>query len=1018
MDKGADIALTSATYSLWAKSDYGEGACWLPLFVHSCDAAAMGARLWDEWLPWGTKKTIARPLGNDEGLARCLTIFLCAVHDIGKATPAFQAKGFVHGGEAGDGLAWIPRRAGLNISAGIGAARPTHPIAGEMLLCGYLEHAGVSRRLARAISSIVGAHHGNPPRDIDLANEASYAARLGRGRGEESLWECVQLDLIRLAFKVSDCNRYKFTALDDCALSAPFASLITGIVVMADWLASNEFLFPLIEPVGGNGGYLRGNVIALDLLQRRADRAWKRAGIIPTWSEKADHIVSSASFETRFELPEGAQIRPVQRCAIETAQMMSDGGMIIIEAPMGEGKTEAALAAAEILAQRAGSGGVCVALPTMATTDAMFGRIHKWLNSLPRDRQDRESTFLAHGKARLNEEYQGLVRQGKGISLSEMGVDVDPESGGGAERGIVTSWMQGSKKGMLANFVVCTVDQVLMGALQMRHLSLRQLALANKVVIIDECHAYDAYMQMYLCRILEWLGAMRAPVILLSATLPARIRESLSHAYRDGISADVNGECGGSLLSMLPQRGSRCKESANPKALSAQGDFSEKSCLYPAITAVTGGGVQTFSVERSSRGAEIGLFLIEDNVIKLVAMLDELLSDGGCAGVICNTVSRAQAVVDVLAGSFGENEVLLTHARFMDIDRIDNENRLRSLLGKDATMENGQRPGRLIVVGTQVLEQSLDIDFDLLVTDIAPIDLIFQRLGRVHRHDRGRKQENRPVKLRSANCLIRGVERVGEGPEFEAGVRTVYEPASLMEALGVLKLHVLGDHSSVSLPSDIASMVQSAYGCEAGKLIPDTWLSAYELAREKREAHLEDKRRRAEAYLVASAKRLIWGNKTLIGLLSRNADADALHCHDDDYGPRAVRDTQETVEVLLVERHDKALYLMPWVGAPEIGIEMGEEIPIECEPSEDVASLMCQCSVRLPLAMSRPQGVDALIEELEKLCGQFVGAWQDSGWLAGKLILPVVRKGELFTCEVGDWWVSYTRGTGLSAARR
>ena len=126
---------------------------------------------------------------------------------------------------------------------------------------------------------------------------------------------------------------------------------------------------------------------------------------------------------------------------------------------------------------------------------------------------------------------------------------------------------------------------------------------------------------------------------------------------------------------------------------------------------------------------------------------------------------------------FGEDAVTLTHARFIDIDRMENENCLRSMLGPDATIENGQRPYRHVVVGTQVLEQSLDIDFDVLVTDVAPVDLILQRIGRCHRHQR----TTRPSRLASSHCYIRGITSWGDdGPAFSSGVSNVYTKASLI----------------------------------------------------------------------------------------------------------------------------------------------------------------------------------------------------------------------------------------------
>lgn len=203
---------------------------------------------------------------------------------------------------------------------------------------------------------------------------------------------------------------------------------------------------------------------------------------------------------------------------------MPGPGVMVVEAPMGIGKTEAALAAAEVLAYRFHCGGLIVALPTMATTDAMFGRVLAWVRSLPSPHQ--LSMYLAHSKAALNDEAGTLPRHCAGHLYDEQGK--------ASAAAVAMGWLSGRKKGVLSTFVVATIDQVLFGALRSRHLALRHLALAGKVVIVDEVHAADAYMRAYLCRALQWLGAYGTPVVLLSATLPPDQREELLNAYESG----------------------------------------------------------------------------------------------------------------------------------------------------------------------------------------------------------------------------------------------------------------------------------------------------------------------------------------------------------------------------------------------------------------------------------------------------------------------------------------------------
>ena len=510
-------------------------------------------------------------------------------------------------------------------------------------------------------------------------------------------------------------------------LDVAVESLLTGIVIISDWLASDSDLFPLLDVCDVDDG------MDAATLRRRLERAWAKAHIPAPWSEQRPCVEPFGEFFCkRFGLPAGIEPRPIQRAAKQVAWDAKDPGLLVIEAPMGEGKTEAALVAAELLAYRRGLGGVCVALPTMATTDAMFARVRRWLDRLPRDGSlEEKDIYLAHGKAGLNEEFQGLVRESRRhrslVGNAREGDAREFESEGAT----VSAWMYGRKKGMLSNFVVCTVDQVLMGALHMRHLSLRQLALANKVVVVDECHAYDLYMRQYLDVILQWLGYWRVPTVLLSATLPDGQRERMVETYLSGrrLAEKVSAPGGGEQhhVTKIPAYLRKKQSTAASAGAAALAKASVPHVGYPQITYTDGTKTLCVGAEASSRSVPVSLKLIDDSVDALVELLRDRLRDGGCAGVICDTVGRAQEAERALAEVFGEDVVTLDHSRFIDLDRMSTEEVLRSELGPAASVGNGRRPHTRIVVGTQVLEQSLDIDFDLLVTDVAPIDLLLQR---------------------------------------------------------------------------------------------------------------------------------------------------------------------------------------------------------------------------------------------------------------------------------------------------
>ena len=352
-------------------------------------------------------------------------------------------------------------------------------------------------------------------------------------------------------------------------------------------------------------------------------------------------------------------------------------GIFILGLRMGVGKTEAALGAAEILAKHGGEGGIFFGLPTQATANGIFGRLLAWAEKQPDGLE--HSIKLAHGMAELNEAYLRLQQDTVRVEEDlEADPDADPES-----RVMVHQWFRGNKQGLLADFVIGTVDQLLMAALQQKHVMLRHLGLAGKVVVIDECHAYDAYMNCYLDRALTWLGRYKVPVILLSATLPAKRRVELVRAYLNGRTAP---------------------------------DGLWQTCRgYPLLTWTDGKQVEQTTIPLETEPRRVETFPLTEE--QLTDTLRSALQEGGCAGVIVNTVKKAQAIAARLRAELPEFEVVVFHAQFLMPDRAAKEEALMKRIGKHSTPEQRDK---LIVVGTQVLEQSLDIDLDFTVTGLLP----------------------------------------------------------------------------------------------------------------------------------------------------------------------------------------------------------------------------------------------------------------------------------------------------------
>ena len=424
------IELSPAASRLWAKSDDGLNEEWLPLFLHMIDAAHVAGMLWDCWVPLGVKDTIARAMGVDCDFAKRVTVLLAGLHDLGKAVPAFQAQPLRHGGVLIENL-FIRglKRRGFGFPQDSDAASntvPRHAWCSAALYLSYLHGlpACGSREMksaAASLATILALHHGSTPNEpVRPRILKQYASKLGT---KEPAWIDARLELIALIERIAGIQEGDYirilssNGMGTAGVPANVGVLLTGICIMADWLASNRDFFPLLPmiPSTSAGRALQNGRASLADLEARAQEAFDVIDILPPWcGQRGSFLNISDDFADRFGLPAQASPRPVQIDAVELARSASYGGLMIIEAPMGEGKTEAALAVAEVFAAQSGRGGVAVALPTMATTDAMFGRVHKWLDGLPQpDGTEARSIYLAHGKSRLNDEFQGIVARSR-----------------------------------------------------------------------------------------------------------------------------------------------------------------------------------------------------------------------------------------------------------------------------------------------------------------------------------------------------------------------------------------------------------------------------------------------------------------------------------------------------------------------------------------------------------------------------------------------------------------------------
>jgi len=940
--------LSVVTRSAWAKYDQDSGQS-LSLIRHLADSAGVAGYLWDQWLPANIKRLIGENLPDGLVDGRHLAVWLTGAHDIGKLTPAFACQV--------EPLAQVMRERGLDMPTcaqfGNDRRMAPHGLAGQVVLREWLiERHGWSGRAADAFAVVAGGHHGVPPNFPQLHDLDAHPELLRTPGTSEALWKMSQHELLDACAEMTGVST-RLSGWRSVRLSQQAQVLLTGLVIVADWIASNADLFPY--PALGD------SEAALDA-GRRVEAAWRGLELPAPWTSKQSAFPERGLLASRFGLPAETQLRPVQQAAVRLASADSAPGLLVIEAPMGEGKTEAALLAAEVLAARSGAGGVFLALPTQATSNAMFARTLKWLRRVPHDGAD--SVHLAHGKAALDDTYAQLLGAAPKLRAIESDghdsqVDVRRDRRAGAAELVAHQWLRGRKKGILSPFVVGTIDQLLFTGLKSRHLALRHLAVAGKVVIIDEVHAYDAYMSVYLERVLSWLGAYRVPVVLLSATLPADRRQALIEAY-------------GGMASEALQDGREA---------------------YPVLTSVAvGAPAQVTGTEPAAgRRVEVAVEALDDDLGQLADRLEAELVDGGCVLIVRNTVGRVLQTARQLRQRFGAEQVTVAHSRFVDLDRARKDADLLARFGPD-----GARPRRHIVVASQVAEQSLDIDFDLLVTDLAPVDLVLQRMGRLHRHHRGGPgQSERPAGLRTARCLITGVDWGTTPSAPVAGSVAVYGLHPLLRGLAVLQEHLAG--RALMLPDDINPMVQRAYG--QGFDAPDGWAEAMNGARAEHTAHMVRQREQAEAFCLDEVR---GPGRSLIGWIDGGVgDAD-----DTRAGRAQVRDSPETIEVLVVQRCGNGLLrTLPWLDRGRGGLEL----PTEAVPPPRAARAAAASALRLPALFAKPWMFDRVLHELER---EYHEAWQtkQSSWLQGELLLVL---DEEFRSHLAGFELSYNPDDGL-----
>lgn len=664
-------------YHYWGKTNRSQDSAsdeYHLLPYHSLDVAACGYIFIQQ--NCFQARNILAELALEQPEALLWLPYFLALHDIGKFARGFQQLYPHRHPELVppiNGKSYICRHDSLGYWLWNETVK-SRWFAGEASL---LPHADNPKQVQHAIDiwmQIVTGHHGAPP---NILGNGSLAFA-----EEDKSAACDYLQDIT-PFLAPATFPEQFTDKQWRKKCKSVSWPLAGIAILADWLGSHQRYFPLLSKPMPLQAYW--HQIALP-------RAKAAVSHLPVPARVAPFSGVTSLF------PFIRHLTPLQQKALEHPISSSGPSLYILEDVTGAGKTEAAFILGHRLMAAGKAQGIYMGLPTMATANAMYQRLADVYRGLYQT-QTRPSLILSHGARQLSEKFTHSIWQGENHGQASYGAD---ESSGGAQCNI---WFADSrKKALLADIGVGTLDQALMSVLPFRHQSLRVLGLQNKLLILDEVHAYDAYMSKLLEKLLHWHASQGGSAIVLTATLPYSLRQKLTRAFNLGAGRD------------LPE-------------LDRQAD-------YPWWTSLDAEGCtqeKLLTRKEVERSVAINWLTERQQGIEIIK---QAVSAGRCIAWVINSVDDAIAVYQQLrqVDWLPPQDLLLFHSRFAFTDRLAIEEKTLTWFG-NRTISIEQRRGK-VLIATQVIEQSLNIDLDILITDLAPIDLLIQRAGRLQRHIR------------------------------------------------------------------------------------------------------------------------------------------------------------------------------------------------------------------------------------------------------------------------------------------
>lgn len=741
----------------WGKAGKSDTDCpsWHPLVFHSLDVIAVAEELLTVRNGY-LKVRFCELLGSNLDTVHRIVLYFVGLHDIGKFARKFQLKSRSH----------YPREVLGDYP--IGAATDfDHASGGFRIVCHHPCSSLRSDRRTLARSRILVAattgHHGSPPLDSHIGrNRASLESDFG-SQGIQAAIEFMDWLANLTEFRPKELSQLE---IRNCKVASFF---LAGFVSLCDWIGSNrERWFCYEHPDSySTTGYLES-------AREKAKRAVRDAGVVPGWP------APNPSYQSIMGSTDGIEPTPMQKWAM-SCSVPSGPMLVIIEDETGSGKTESALKLASRQINEGLGCGLHIALPTMATTNAMFERLNQASQVLFDATKGRPSLVLAHSGRTLYDGFQKLTQSSSrddAYSESHISPTDNTRDSDITASAYCSEWLgDNQKKSFLADLGAGTIDQSLLAILPSRYQSLRLLGISTRLLIVDEVHAYDAYMQRELQELVRFQSALGGSTILLSATLPDFVKKTLIKKFQLG-------------LGSTPSHDVQLRSD------------------YPLVTVVSRSGVVDQAVSGRQNHARTVPVTYTDCKKQVYDTLVENLNTGMAVLYLRNTVADALETRDELEKR--GIKPLLFHSRFTLRDRQRIEAEVMQRWGKRSQPES--RKG--ILIATQIVEQSLDLDFDSIVTDLAPIDSLIQRCGRLWRHYR----RERPGSMKL----------VVYGPSLEGNTTSDWYSNFFRRASYVYKDHaklwltakILTDVGEIVSPMGVRQLISTVYSDRSFDLLP------------------------------------------------------------------------------------------------------------------------------------------------------------------------------------------------------